>query len=190
MTSTAQRAGQAEADGTLAAACDRLLALQHPDGWWKGELETNVTMDAEDLLLRQFVGIRTEPETSRAAVWIRSQQRADGTWAVFTGGPPDLSTTIEAYVALRLAGDGPDAPHLTAAAGFVRSAGGIEASRVFTRLWLALFGIFPWDRLPALPPEVIFLPRWFPLNIYDFGRWARQPVGPLTVGASVPAPLD
>src|SRR5260370_25149713 len=115
MTSTAQRAGQAEADGTLAAACDRLLALQHPDGWWKGELETNVTMDAEDLLLRQFVGIRTEPETSRAAVWIRSQQRADGTWAVFTGGPPDPSTTIDAYLPLRPARGRPHPPPPTPA---------------------------------------------------------------------------
>ncbi len=77
-----------------------LKERQHEDGWWKGELETNVTMDAEDLLLREFLGIRTERQTAAAARWIRSRQRDDGTWATYYGGPPDLSTTIEAYVAL------------------------------------------------------------------------------------------
>src|SRR5437763_10039208 len=94
---------------TVAAALERardaLLALQHADGWWKGELQTNVTMDAEDLLLRRFLGIDDRDLTRRAANWIRSQQRADGTWATFFDGPADPSTTVEAYVALRLAGD-------------------------------------------------------------------------------------
>ena len=111
-------------------------------------------MDAEDLLLREFLGIRTQEVTRRAADWIRSQQRADGTWATFYAGPPDLSTTIEAYVALRLAGDPADAAHMQQAAAFVRDAGGIERARVFTRIWLALFGEWAWDALPALPPEI------------------------------------
>ena len=80
---------------------DALLAMQHPDGWWKGVLETNVTMDAEDLLLRQFLGVLTPEQASATAAWIRSQQRDDGTWATFHGGPADLSTTVEAYTALR-----------------------------------------------------------------------------------------
>src|SRR5437660_794524 len=101
-----------QALGALSRAGDHLLGLQHPEGWWKGELETNVTMDAEDLLLREFLGIRTAQETDEAARWIRSQQRDDGTWANFYGGPGDLSTTVEAWVALRLAGDDVDAPHM------------------------------------------------------------------------------
>src|SRR5262245_12807246 len=64
---------------------DYLLSLQDADGWWKGDLETNVTMDAEDLLLRQFLGIRTDEETAATAKWIRSNQREDGTWATFHG---------------------------------------------------------------------------------------------------------
>jgi len=104
----------------LELACERLLALQNEGGWWQGELQTNVTMDAEDMLLREFLGIRTEDETRRSAEWIRSQQRADGTWANFYGGPGELSTTIEAYWALRLAGDAPDAEHMRAAASFIR----------------------------------------------------------------------
>jgi squalene-hopene/tetraprenyl-beta-curcumene cyclase len=175
----------------VAAALERgvahLRSRQNPAGWWKGELETNVTMDAEDLLLRQFLGIRGDQETAEAARWIRSRQRPDGTWATYYGGPGDLSTTAEAWVALRLAGDEPQAAHMLAAAEFVRDQGGIERSRVFTRIWLALFGLWSWDELPVMPPELILLPRQAPLNIYKWGCWARQTIVPLTiVGAARP----
>jgi squalene-hopene/tetraprenyl-beta-curcumene cyclase len=167
--------------GALARARDHLLGLQHSDGWWKGELETNVTMDAEDLLLREFLRIRDPEATERSARWIRSQQREDGSWANFFGGPGDLSTTIEAYVALRLAGDEPEAEHMRAAAEFIRGLGGLERARVFTHIWLALFGAWPWERVPVLPPEMMLLPSWVPLNPYDFACWARQTVVALSV---------
>jgi len=83
----------------LKKAVEALVGLQDPRGFWKGELETNVTMDAEDLLLREFLGIRTKEQTAAAARWIRSCQREDGTWANFYAGPAELSTTVEAYVA-------------------------------------------------------------------------------------------
>ncbi|PXY22278.1 squalene--hopene cyclase [Prauserella muralis] len=161
-----------------------LLSLQHAEGWWKGELETNVTMDAEDLMLRQFLGISDERVTEESARWIRSCQRADGTWANFHDGPADLSTTVEAYTALRMAGDPPGAEHLRRAREYILDHGGIEATRVFTRIWLALFGEWSWDRLPVLPPELVLLPDWFPLNVYDWACWARQTVVPLTVVGS------
>ncbi|MEU7429482.1 squalene--hopene cyclase [Streptomyces sioyaensis] len=164
-----------------ARATDHLLSVQDPAGWWKGDLETNVTMDAEDLLLRQFLGIQDPELTEAAARYIRGEQCADGTWATFYGGPGELSATIEAYVALRLAGDAPDAPHMARASAWVREQGGIAAARVFTRIWLALFGWWKWDDLPQLPPELLYFPKWFPLNIYDFGCWARQTIVPLTI---------
>ncbi len=172
----------------LARARDHLLGLQHEQGWWQGELETNVTMDAEDLLLREFLGVRTPEQTDAAARWIASRQRDDGTWANFYGGPGELSTTVEAYVALRLAGHEPQAPHMARAADWIRGQGGIPATRVFTRIWLALFGEWSWDDLPVMPPELIYLPAWFPFNAYDWGCWARQTIVPLTiVGAFRPA---
>ncbi|SDF09457.1 squalene--hopene cyclase [Pseudonocardia oroxyli] len=182
---TATRTPTRTARETLDAAVGFLRSIQDERGWWQGDLETNVTMDAEDLLMREFLGIRTAEETAEAARWIRSQQRADGTWATFAGGPGDLSTTIEAWVALRLAGDPADAPHLRRAEEFVREEGGIERSRVFTRIWLALFGLWSWDDLPNMPPELIFLPPWFPLNVYDWSCWARQTVVPLTIVATL-----
>ncbi len=189
MTVTHARSGGPSAlsgaEAALARARDHLLGLQHEQGWWQGELETNVTMDAEDLLLREFLGIRTEEETAAAARWIASQQRADGTWANFFGGPGDLSTTVEAYVALRLGGHLPSAPHMTRAAEWINSRGGIPATRVFTRIWLALFGQWSWDDLPVMPPEMVYLPTWFPLNVYDWACWARQTIVPLTVVGSL-----
>jgi squalene-hopene/tetraprenyl-beta-curcumene cyclase len=165
----------------LGRACEHLLSLQDEAGWWKGELQTNVTMDAEDMLLREFLGIRRAEETARSATWIRSQRRADGTWSNFNGGPGDLSTTIEAYWALRLAGDPADAPHMRLTADFIRANGGLERARVFTHVWLALFGLWSWERVPALPPEIVLLPAWVPLNIYDFACWARQTIVALTL---------
>jgi len=187
MTTTANRIPDAVSttDAVAREALDNAVYLlrsqQQPGGWWKGPLDTNVTMDAEDLLLREFLGISTPEVTKPAARWIRSQQGADGAWATFFGGPGDLSTTVEAWVALRLAGDGPDEPHMLRAAEFVRVRGGVEASRVFTRIWLSLFGLWLWDDCPELPPEIMFLPSWAPLNIYDWACWARQAIVPLTI---------
>ncbi|TGB15040.1 squalene--hopene cyclase [Streptomyces sp. MZ04] len=194
---TAATAGALDAAArAIQRSTDFLLAQQDTQGWWKGDLDTNVTMDAEDLLLRQFLGIRDERTTRAAALFIRGEQRDDGTWATFHGGPAELSTTVEAYVALRLAGDAPDDPHMAKASAWIRDQGGIAASRVFTRIWLALFGWWKWDDLPELPPELIYFPKWFPLNIYDFGCWARQTIVPLTIVSAkrpvrpAPFPLD
>jgi squalene-hopene/tetraprenyl-beta-curcumene cyclase len=164
-------------------ATQYLRTRQDPAGWWKGELRTNVTMDAEDLLLRQFLGILDPADLEASARWIRSQQRSNGTWGDFLGGPPTLSTTVEAYVALRLAGDPIDAEHLVKARTWILGQGGLEATRVFTRIWLALFGEWSWDELPAMPPEILRLPKSVPLNIYDWACWARQTIVPLTVVA-------
>ena len=190
-TTEASPAGQQDqavpevARETLDRAVGHLLGRQHEDGWWQGELQTNVTMDAEDLLLREFLRIRTPEETDAAARWIRSQRRADGTWSNFAGGEADLSTTVEAYVALRLAGDAPEAGHMAETAAWIRDRGGIPATRVFTRIWLALVGQWSWDDLPVMPPELIYLPAWAPFNVYDWACWARQTIVPLTVVGSL-----
>jgi squalene-hopene/tetraprenyl-beta-curcumene cyclase len=173
------------ARSALGRAARHLLDLQDDQGWWQGELETNVSIDAEDLLLREFLGIRTAEETDASARWIRSRQRPDGTWSNFYDGTADVSTTVEAYVALRLAGDSPDAYHMAQAAAWIRDAGGVPATRVFTRIWLALFGEWSWDDLPVMPPELIYLPSWFPLNLSDWGCWARQTIVPLTIVGSL-----
>jgi squalene-hopene/tetraprenyl-beta-curcumene cyclase len=185
VTSRIQAQDALDAAAAMRRARDYLLARQADVGWWKGELRTNVTMDAEDLLLRRFLDILRPGDLEQAARWIRSQQRDDGTWANFEGGPGELSTTVEAYVALRLAGDDLDMRHMRAARVWIRANGGLEGTRVFTRIWLALFGEWSWDELPTMPPEIVLLPSWVPLNVYDWACWARQTVVPLTVINSI-----
>jgi squalene-hopene/tetraprenyl-beta-curcumene cyclase len=170
-----------DASKAIKSAREHLISLQHEQGWWKGELETNVTMDAEDLLLRHSLGILDHGQAAATARWIRGNQGADGAWSTFYGGPGDLSTTVEAYVALRLAGDEPDDEHMGRAATWIADHGGLAATRVFTRIWLAVVGAWDWDDLPVVPPEIMFLPARVPLNIYDFACWARQTVVALTV---------
>ncbi|KJE20531.1 squalene-hopene cyclase [Frankia torreyi] len=188
---------QDAADGlreTVQRAAEHLLSLQDPHGWWKFDLETNPTMDAEDLLLREYLGIRTVEQTEATAKHIRSRRLDDGSWPTYFGGPGELSTTVECYIALRLAGDPADDEPLRRSAAWIRERGGIPATRVFTRIWLALFGWWRWEDLPVLPPEIMFLPPRAPLSIYSFASWARQTIVPLTIVSALrprrPAPFD
>jgi squalene-hopene/tetraprenyl-beta-curcumene cyclase len=165
----------------LRASVDWLLARQSPEGWWSGELETNVTMTAEQILLFRFLGLPIEPVRERAIVQLLHHQRSDGSWALYYDGPADLSTTIEAYVALKVLGLDPDRDEMRRALAVVQRGGGVVNARVFTKIWLALFGIYPWAGVPSLPPEIAFFPLWMPFNLYDFACWARGTVAPLTI---------
>jgi squalene-hopene/tetraprenyl-beta-curcumene cyclase len=152
---------------------------QYADGYWWAELESNATMDAEYLMLTHFLGARNDERWRGVAQDIRDYQREDGSWALYHGAPGDLSTTIECYFALKLAGDSADAPHLARARAFVRERGGIARARTFTRIWLALLGQWSWDELPSMPPELMLLPAAAPLSIYSFSSWARGTIVPL-----------
>jgi squalene-hopene/tetraprenyl-beta-curcumene cyclase len=168
-------------DEAVRRSQDYFLRTQHPDGYWIGELETNVCMAAEYLLLTHFLGVRDDRRWQKIANYIRSQQRPDGTWVIYHGGPPDINATVESYFALKLAGVSPDEPAMRNAREFVLSAGGVPKARVFTKIWLALFGQWDWRGVPVLPPELMFLPHWFPLNIYDFASWARATIVPMLI---------
>src|SRR5213080_2853514 len=164
-------------DNGVERASERLFALQHPDGWWKGELESNATMIAEHLFLLHFLALR-DPETDRLlANELLARRRDDGTWSIWYEGPPDLSVTVEAYVALKLAGA--DAVEQTRE--YIRRAGGVARTRIFTRAFLALIGQWPWHRLAHVPVELILLPAIGPLSVYDFACWARQTMVALSV---------
>jgi squalene-hopene/tetraprenyl-beta-curcumene cyclase len=164
-------------DIALERGTARLLELQHPDGYWVGELESNATMIAQHLFWHHFVGLRTPDLDRKIANELLARQRDDGTWAIWYGGPPDLSTSIEAYAALRLAGRDPG----PVVRDYIVSAGGVPKSRVFTKCFLALLGQWPWQRIPTVPPEIVLLPPGGPFSVYDFSCWARQTVVPLSV---------
>lgn len=165
----------------LERAVEWLLENQHPDGWWTDELETNVTMTAEHVLLLRFLGIELDAIREGAVTHILHHQREDGSWALYYDGPADLSTTLEAYVALKVLGVDPTRPEMQHALAVIRKLGGLAEARVFTKIWMALFGEFPWDGIPTMPPEIVHFPPWMPFNLYDFSCWARGTVGPLCV---------
>src|SRR5579885_376433 len=135
-----------------------LLAKQHPDGWWTDELETNVTMTAEHVLLMRFLGVPVGDIRDGAIEHILYNQREDGSWALYYDGPADLSTTIEAYVALKVLGVDPADDAMRRALAVIHRLGGVAKARVFTKIWLALFGEYPWAGIPSMPPELVYLP--------------------------------
>jgi squalene-hopene/tetraprenyl-beta-curcumene cyclase len=162
-------------DFAIEAATNRLLELQHPDGYWVGELESNVTMTAQHLFWHHVLGLRTPELDRRIANELLARQRDDGTWAIWLGGPGDLSTTVEAYAALKLAGVDPGANART----FIQSGGGIPKTRIFTKCFLALLGQWPWQRVTPIPVELVLLPPGAPFSIYNFACWARGTFVPL-----------
>ena len=180
-TAANARPTDAELRRAITLAQDWLLADQDPAGFWWGELESNASITAEYLLLTHHLGIGNREQWDGIARYLRAQQREQGFWAQYPGGPGDISTSVEAYFALKLAGDDPDAPHMSRAREWILEHGGIASARVFTKIWLALFGQYRWDRLPAMPAWLNLLPNWFPVNLYEFASWARATVVGITV---------
>ncbi|MCH8309460.1 MAG: squalene--hopene cyclase, partial [Chloroflexi bacterium] len=168
-------------DPAIQRATNYLLHLQYPEGYWWSELESNPTMEAEYLLLTQFLGIGDDDTWRKLSKQLLAQQRADGTWGQFFDAPGDLSTSTECYFALKLAGVSPDEPMMVKAREFILSKGGVPETRVFTKIWLSLFGQYEWSGVPMMPPEIMLLPDWFPMSIYDFSSWARATIVPLLV---------
>jgi squalene-hopene/tetraprenyl-beta-curcumene cyclase len=168
-------------DRTLDAGVERLLALQKPGGWWVAELESNVTMTAQHIFWTTFLGLADTDTVRRCANELLARQNQDGTWSIYWEGEPDLAATVESYAALRMAGLGADDPRLTGARSYIERRGGIGAARVFTRIWLALFDLWPWQEIQAIPPELVLLRPELPFSVYDFGCWARQTVVALSI---------
>src|SRR5260221_2799271 len=134
-------------------------------------------MIAEHLFWLPVLGLRDPDPDRRLANDILARRRDDGTWSNWWEGPPDLSTTIESYVALKMAGVDPGEQTRDA----IRRMGGIPRSRVLTKCFMALLGNWPWQRIVPIPPEMILLPPSAPFSIYNFACWARQTVVPLSV---------
>ncbi|MDA1189564.1 MAG: squalene--hopene cyclase, partial [Chloroflexi bacterium] len=160
-------------DATIKKSREYLLRVQYDQGYWWGELKSNPTMEAEFLLLTHFLGVADKDQWRKLANYIIGEQRQDGTWGQYYEAPGDLSTTIECYFALKLAGVSAEEPHMLKAREFILSKGGVLEARVFTKIWLALFGQWDWRGVPVMPPEIMLFPDWLPINIYDFSSWAR-----------------
>jgi len=162
------------------AARDYLLSVQRDDGHWCGELEGDTILESEYVLTLHFLG-RAGEKSARAAAYVRGKQLPEGGWPIYPGGSAEVSASVKAYFALKLEGEDARAPHMQRARRTIEALGGIEACNSFTKIYLAIFGQYPWDRCPAVPPELVLLPDSFPLSIHRMSAWSRAIVVPLSI---------
>jgi squalene-hopene/tetraprenyl-beta-curcumene cyclase len=158
-----------------------LLGRQAADGHWVGELQGDTILESEYVLLMAFLGRENDPHVAKAARYLQANQLPDGGWNNYPDGPADLSVSVKAYFALKLAGADADAPALRRARTVIRGLGGAAACNSFTQFYLALLGQFPYRNCPAVPPEITLLPRWAYFNLYAMSSWTRTILVPLSI---------
>ncbi|HZO82872.1 MAG TPA: squalene--hopene cyclase [Candidatus Binataceae bacterium] len=153
-----------------------LLKLQHPEGYWQAALEANAEMNAEFIIFNRFMGVSDPAMEARLQRYLLDTQMADGSWSLFPGGEGDLSTTIEAYFALKLSGMRAGDEQMMQARRWILARGGIARAGTLARFYLAAMNQVPWDCTTALPVEWILTPLWLPVNLYELSSWARATV--------------
>ena len=168
-------------DRTIGAARDALISLQSSRGYWLFELEADCTIPAEYILMMHFLEELDAPLEAKLAAYLRARQAEHGGWPLYHGGDFDMSCSVKAYFALKLAGDRPQAPHMVRARAAILERGGAAQANVFTRITLALFGQIPWRGVPYIPVEIVLLPRWFPFHVDKVSYWSRTVMVPLFI---------
>ncbi len=158
-----------------------LLNMQQPDGHWVGELQGDTILESEYVLLMAFLGREDEEVCRKAANYILQRQMPEGGWNNYPQGPADLSVSVKAYFALKLAGHDVDAPYMRRAREVILSLGGAAGCNSFTKFYLALLGQFPYANCASVPPEMVLLPRWSYINLYAMSSWTRTIVVPLSI---------
>ena len=175
-------ADHAQLEAAIRAATDGLLREPRPDGHWVYELEADATIPAEYVLLVHYLAEAPNLELERKiGVYLRRIQGEHGGWPLYHEGGFDISATVKAYFALKMIGDDIDAPHMARARAAIHAGGGAIKANVFTRILLALYGEVSWNDVPTVPPELILLPRWFPVHLSKMSYWARTVIVPLLV---------
>jgi squalene-hopene/tetraprenyl-beta-curcumene cyclase len=168
-------------DRAVLFARDALLARQSAQGYWCFELEADCTIPAEYIMMMHFLDEIDVSLERKLAVYLRSHQGEHGGWPLYHGGDLNISCTIKAYYALKLAGDDPEAPHMARARAAILARGGAARANVFTRIALALFGQLPWRGVPYIPVEIMLLPKWFPFHLDKVAYWSRTVMVPLFI---------
>ncbi len=160
---------------------DYFIRTQYEEGYWWAELESNCSITSEYLMLHTLLGTLDAHRKARIVTYLLKHQTENGSWALYYGDGGELSTTIECYFALKLAGEHPNSEPMRKARQFILDRGGVESARVFTKIWLALFSQYDWDKIPSMPVEIVLLPPHFYFSIYEFSSWARLTVVPLSI---------
>jgi squalene-hopene/tetraprenyl-beta-curcumene cyclase len=163
-------------DEVITRAQQALLRLQRPEGYWQAPLEANAEMNAEYIIFTHFMDCVDPQEEAKLKKMLLDLQQPDGSWSLFTGGEGYLSTSIEAYFALKLAGMRAGDEEMTQGRRWILSQGGVAKCGALARFYLAAMGQLPWEATTAVPIELALLPNWFPINVYELSSWARGTV--------------
>ena len=172
---------QSTLDRTIQDARDALLDAQADEGYWLYQLEADCTIPSEYIMMMHYLDEIDPALEAKIANYLRAHQADHGGWPLYYGGEFDISCTVKAYYALKLAGDSPDAPHMRRAREAILERGGAARSNVFTRIALALFGEVPWRAVPYIPVEIMLLPGWFPFHLDRVSYWSRCVMVPLFI---------
>jgi squalene-hopene/tetraprenyl-beta-curcumene cyclase len=168
-------------ESSIERGVNHLLSLKTEEGYWVGELEADTTLESDYIYYLFVLGKADPARIAKLANYVRQRQLPDGGWSIYPGGPSELNATSKAYFALKLAGDSVDAPQMARARAAVHRLGGLELTNSYTRFYLALVGAVGWELVPAIPPELMLLPNWFYINIYEFSSWTRGIVIPMMI---------
>ncbi|NLX99783.1 MAG: squalene--hopene cyclase [Rhodopirellula sp.] len=158
-----------------------LLDHQQDDGCWVAELEGDTILQSETIMLLAFLGEEQSDLAHRLASRLLDQQMPEGGWAMYPGGKLEISGSVKAYFALKLTGHEPSSEAMQRARRAILAHGGADAVNSFTRFYLALLGQIPYSQCPDVPPEVVLLPKWFPVNLYAVSAWSRTMIVPLSI---------
>ncbi len=178
---TLRRVTDSPLDRSVADARDALAARQSSEGYWLFELEADCTIPAEYIMMMHFLDEIDAALEVKLCRYLRAAQGENGGWPLYHGGDLNLSCTVKAYYALKLAGDSTDAVHMVRARAAILQRGGAASCNVFTRIALALFGQLPWRGVPYIPVEIMLLPRWFPFHLDRVAYWSRTVMVPLFI---------
>jgi squalene-hopene/tetraprenyl-beta-curcumene cyclase len=168
-------------DRSIADAREALIARQSAEGYWLFELEADCTIPAEYIMMMHFLDEIDAGLEKKLCTYLRTHQADHGGWPLYYGGELNISCTVKAYYALKLAGDDPAAPHMARARAAILERGGAARANVFTRIALALFGQLPWRGVPFIPVEIMLLPKWFPFHLDKVAYWSRTVMVPLFI---------
>jgi squalene-hopene/tetraprenyl-beta-curcumene cyclase len=166
---------------TMRRAQENLLGMQKPEGYWVGELLVDSTLVSDVVAFMHWTGEVDFNKQSRCVKHLLERQMPDGGWNTYYRGPSELNSTVKAYFALKLSGLPANDPRLLKAHATIVRLGGIPKSNTYTKLFLALFGQYPWKYLPIIPAEIVLLPTWLYFNIYEMSSWSRGMVVPLSI---------
>jgi squalene-hopene/tetraprenyl-beta-curcumene cyclase len=174
-----------QVENAVRNGADYLLSVQAEEGYWLGELEADTTLESDYIYYLHVLGKAEPDRVAKLANYVRRKQLPEGGWPIYPGGPCELNATCKAYFALKLAGDSPDAPHMMKAREVVHKFGGLEHTNSYVRFYLALVGAVGWELVPSIPPELMLLPNWFYLNIYEMSSWTRGIVIPMSILSAI-----